>query len=124
LTDIDAVGAIRDQLAGLLSQIDSSAKPRPDKLNPPDHRLPGPEWHPEKRLVRDQRAAWIIRCIDNDPTPPTCIFITSPESVCDTDFSALPTEDARKLAMAILAACDWADGLAAGATQLDKRRPA
>ena len=109
-----AIGALRDQLAGLISQIDSSAKPRPDKLNPTDHRLPGPEWHPDKD--------WVIRCIDNEPSLPTSIYITPPALYDDGDLEALRTDDARKFAMAILAACDWADGLTAGVTQLEKRR--
>ena len=113
---VAAIGALRDQLAGLISQIDSSAKPRPDKLNPPDHRLPGPEWHPEKD--------WVVRCVDNEPGLPTSIYITPPALYGDGDLEALRTSDARKFAMAILAACDWADGLASGVTQLDKRRQA
>jgi hypothetical protein len=119
VTDINstqAVGALRDQLAGLVSQIDSSAKPRPDKVNPADHRLPGPEWHPEKD--------WTVRCVDDDEPGPVCIYITPPALYDDGDLESLRTADARKFAMAILAACDWADGLASGVAQLDKRRPA
>lgn len=110
----EAVAVLRDQLAGLISQIDSSAKPRPNKLNPPDHRLGGPEWHPDK--------GWVIRCIDNEPGLPTSIYVTSPDAFHETDFFAVSTSGGRILAMAILAACDWADGLASGVTQLDARR--
>jgi hypothetical protein len=117
VTDTDRhVHALRDQLAGLISQIDSSAKPRPDKVNPADHRLPGPEWHPEKD--------WVVRCVDNDHDLPTSIYITPPALYDDGDLEALRTDDARKFAMAILAACDWADGLSAGVTPLDTRRSA
>jgi hypothetical protein len=115
LTDIDAIGALRDQLAGLLSQIDSSAKPRPDKVNGSDERLPGPEW---------ERSQWVVRCIDNDRMQPTCVYITPPHWYHERDIDALRTDDARKFAMAILAACDWADGIAANVTPLDKKRPA
>lgn len=113
--DDTAIGAIRDQLAGLISQIDSSAKPRPDKVNDSDERLPGPEW---------ERSKWVVRCIDNDPMLPVCVFITPPHWYHERELDAVPTGDARQFAMAILAACDWADGLASGVAQIDKRRPA
>jgi hypothetical protein len=111
-----AIETIRNQLAGMLSQIDSSAQPRPDEVNPPDHKLPGPVWHPDKD--------WVVRCVDDDDPGPglPCIYITPPHLYHDGDIEAIDTHHARKLAMAILAACDWADGLAQGVTQLDGRR--
>lgn len=115
MTDTNAIGAIRDQLAGLLSQIDSSAKPRPDKINPADDSLPGPEWN---------RNQWVVRCIDNDPMLPTCVFITPPHWYHEREIDAIRTDDARKFAMAILAACDWADGLASGVTPINSKRSA
>jgi hypothetical protein len=113
LVTCDPIDVLRDQLAGLISQIDSSHKPRPDEIVAAGDRNPGPVWHPAGR--------WTVRALTDDEMPPTCVFITSPEHF-KFDFDALRTGDARKLAMAILAAADWADGLAAGVTQLDGRR--
>lgn len=108
-----AVALLREQVAGLLSRIDSSAKPRPDVITPPGARHPGPQWHPADR--------WTVRCITDDETGPVCVFVTTPEHY-GGDFDSIRTGDARKLAMALLAAADWADGLAAGVPQLDAHR--
>lgn len=114
----ETIARLRDQIAGLLSQIDHGTKPRPMVITRPPERNPGAAWHP----VKD----WTVRALDDDPTSPMCVFVTTPEHVrfsTPNDFDAVTTDDARRLAMALLAAADWADGLAAGVTPLDGRRP-
>lgn len=114
----EEIARLRDQVAGLLSQIDTAAKPRPTELKRRPSKNPGALWHPVKH--------WTVRTLDDDLLNPTCVYVTNPEhhrSGCANDFDAVTTDDARRLAMALLAAADWADGLAAGVTPLDGRRP-
>lgn len=112
------IATLRDQLAGLLSQIDTIPKPRPNVITRPPERHPGAAWLPAKW--------WTVRTIDDDELGPVCVFVTTPEHhelEAPDDFIAVRTDEARRLAMALLAAADWADGLAAGVTQLDGVRP-
>lgn len=114
----DPIAVLRDQLAGLLSQIDARHKPRPDELVRDGERLPGPRW-----LPADRWKLWVIT--DDQELNGGFIYVTTPqhhELEAPGDFDPLPTHEARKLAMAILAAADWADGLAQGVTPLDARR--
>lgn len=108
-----AIATLRTQLAGLLSQIGTAAKPRPNEITPSGESNPGPVWHPAKD--------WTVRAIDDALINPTCVYVTCPEHY-GGDFDAIRTDEARKLAMALLAAADWADGLAAGVPQLDTHR--
>lgn len=112
------ITALRDQLAGLLSQIDTRAKPRPTEIIKPGERNAGAVWRPARQ--------WVVRALNDDVMlAPTSVYLTTPEhfrSDAADDFDAITTDEARRLAMAILAAADWADGLAAGVTPLDDRR--
>jgi hypothetical protein len=113
----ETIARLRDQVAGLLSMIDTAAKPRPTVITRAPEPNPGAAWHPVKN--------WTVRALDDDLTIPQCVYVTTPEHVrfsTPNDFDAVTTDDARRLAMALLAAADWADGLAAGATPLDGRR--
>jgi hypothetical protein len=113
-----AIATLRDQLAGLLSQIDASHKPRPTSVVRDGERLPGPRWEPTKRWK-----LWVFT--DEEDLNRSFVYVTTPqhhELEAPNDFDALPTHEARKLAMALLAAADWADGLAAGVPQLDQHR--
>jgi hypothetical protein len=116
----DPISLLRDQLAGLVSQIDSAHKPRPDQIVRDGDKLPGPRWLPVNRWK-----LWVIT--EEDELNRGFIYVTTPqhhELEAPNDFDALHTHEARKLAMAILAAADWADGLGTGVAQLDGRRPA
>ncbi|GAA3958182.1 hypothetical protein GCM10023085_45810 [Actinomadura viridis] len=111
------IATLRAQIAGLLSQIDTTAKPRPTVVTQHPEPSPGAAWHP----VRN----WTVRTIDDDLVEPRHVYVTCPEhgrSGAAADFDALTSDDARRLAMALLAAADWADGLAADVTPLDARR--
>jgi len=113
-----AIAALRAQIAGLLSQIDTATKPRPTEVTQPPHPNPGAAWHPVKN--------WTVRTINDDLLDPRCVYVTCPEhrrSGAASDFDALTTDDARRLGMALLAAADWADGLTENAAPLDAARP-
>lgn len=115
-----AVALLRDQIAGLLSQIDSAAKPRPDVINRAPHPVPGPEWVP----VSGRYGTYTLRVSDPDPHGAVpVVHVIWPGDQWSGDMDALRSDDARRLAMALLAAADWADGLAAGVTPLDGQRP-
>jgi hypothetical protein len=109
----DAITMLRDQVAGLLSQLDTAVKPRPDSVTSPGERHPGAQWLPAKY--------WMVRTLDNDLADPPCVFVTTPQHY-DGDFDAIDTAGARRLAMALLAAADRADELAAGVPHLDNHR--
>lgn len=108
---------LRLQVAGLLSQLDTVEKPRPTSINRSPDPNPGAVWQPAK--------GWTVRTIDDGVTDSGFVYVTCPEharSGCCSDFDAATTDEARRLAMALLAAADWADGLASGVTPLDGRR--
>lgn len=112
------IATLREQIARLLSQVDTAEKPRPTEIIRAGERHPGAVWRP----VKD----WTVRTIDDDVTDPRCVFVTCPEhhrSGCALDFDAVSIADARRLAMALLAAADWADGLASDVVvRLDTER--
>lgn len=112
ISTAEAIGAIRDQLAGLVSRIDTSEIPRPDAIEDALG-ASGPVWKPTD--------GWAVRCVDDGHSRPACVYLSSPEHY-GGDVTAEEVAAARRIAMAILAACDWADGLASGVTQLDARR--
>lgn len=113
------IAQLRDQIAGLLSQIDTAAKPRPNVINKPPHSVPGPEWVP----VSGRYGTYTLRVSDPDEEPIVpVVHVIWPDDQDTGDMDALSSDDARRLAMALLAAADWADGLAAGVTPLDRRR--
>lgn len=113
------IARLRDRLAGLLSQIDTAAKPRPDVINRAPHPVPGPEWVP----VSGRHGTYTVRVSDPDEdlTVPV-VHVIWPDEQWSGDMDALHSTEARQLAMALLAAADWADGIASGVTPLDGRR--
>lgn len=114
------IADLRDQLAGLISQIDTAEHPRPTEIVT-GGRNPGARWAVTSR--------WKVWAITETPsTSPPCVYLTTPQHhvhEAPNDFDALTTTKARCLAMAILAAADWADGLTpdSNVTPLDSRRP-
>lgn len=93
----DVIADLRLRIASLLGLIDSGTKPEPHGVIPPEERNAGPVWKPGGK--------WRIRAVDEDDDS---IYVTTPLD-WDGDFSALSLEEGRRLAMAILAACDWAE---------------
>lgn len=72
--------------------------------------MPGPEWEiPTRSRPWTIRAASTIR--DSD-----CVYVNSPGNM-PGDFDALDTATARGVALAMLAACDYADHVRAGLSQ-------
>ncbi|MGI5414266.1 hypothetical protein [Actinomadura luteofluorescens] len=112
------IALLRYQIAALLSQVDTAEKPRPNSINHSPDPNPGAVWQPAK--------GWTVRTVDDGVTDARFVYVTCPEharSGCCSDFDAVTTVEARRLAMALLAAADRADGLADGVTPLDARRP-
>jgi hypothetical protein len=91
---------VRQEAAGLLSDIDTRVKPKPTRMAPADDAIPGPVWEPAK--------AWTVRVDDPTDTTPACVFVNHPHT-WDDDVTALTSDEARTLGMAFLAAADWAD---------------
>jgi hypothetical protein len=104
------LGEIRRELLALTKQADLAAgniTRNPATINGPDHPMPGPEW-----LIATRSQPWIIRAAasvgDAD-----CVFVCTPGHI-PGDYVAIDTAHAREVALAILAACDYADHARAG----------
>lgn len=121
---------VRRELALLVAMADTAERPKPDVINPPGHAMPGLEWRVAQDVPVDRRRPplWLVRTVD-DPEFPDSIYVAQPDPyrtydwLSALDFAAMTTMDGRRLAMAILAACDRADHLTAGVTRLQDRRP-
>ncbi|MEV8636860.1 hypothetical protein AB0395_34980 [Streptosporangium sp. NPDC051023] len=115
LTDpLQMMAELRRHVSGLLAHIDTTGRPTPDHVNPDDHRLPGPVWHPASN--------WTIRVIDSGSTPDV-VYVTTPGAFHPSDFDATRIAATRRIAMAMamLAACDYADHRLAGVTFIGGR---
>ena len=51
---------------------------------------------------------WRIRVLDDDSEKGSFVYVTNPDQADYGDFEAMTLTEARKLAMALLSACDWA----------------
>ena len=95
-TDELSLGDLRRELHRLMSMADSAERPKPTRINGPDHPMPGADG---------------------------LVYVSTPESMYPgEDFVPMYTPDARRLAMALLAAADRADHQAAGIPRLEDRR--
>lgn len=120
------LGQLRRELAHLVSLADSAERPKPTAINPPGHPMPGHEWRIEQRTVSDRHSypTWWVRTVDN-PETSGAVYVSSPDAMYPgKDFGAMFPEDARRLAMALLAAADRADHLTRGVPRLEDRRRA
>jgi hypothetical protein len=97
-TLIARLAELRQEAAGLLGDIDTRVKPKPDRIEEGKH-LPGPVWTAADR--------WTIRVVDPDETPAS-VFANHPHCY-DDDIVPLEPEESRRIGMAFLAAADWAD---------------
>ncbi|MFJ8923899.1 hypothetical protein ACIREK_31030 [Streptomyces sp. NPDC102415] len=120
--------AIRAELLRLTSLAGSAERPKPTRINGPDHQWPGHEWDLREMTPRGgtKEKVWVIRTVDEQNTADGLVYVSSPESMYPgLDFVPLYASDARQLAMALLAAADRADHVAAGVPRLeDHRTPA
>jgi len=109
----EALTELRAQVRSLLGLIDTGRKPPPAGVIPPGKRNAGPVWKPLPK--------WKVRAIDADcDGGPECVYVTTPYD-WEGDYSSLPIDEARALAMSILAACDWAES---GPPEQARRYPA
>lgn len=117
--------AIRAELLRLTSLAGSAERPKPTRINGPDHQWPGHEWDLREMTPRGgtKEKVWVIRTVDEQNTADGLVYVSSPESMYPgLDFVPLYASDARHLAMALLAAADRADHVAAGIPRLEDRR--
>jgi len=115
---------LRRELRHLVAMADCTEKPLPTRINPPDHPMPGHEWEIQQRTIPgySKPPTWLVRTVD-EPETTDAVYISSPDCVYPAeDFIAMPTDTARQLAMAILAAADRADHVALGIPQLQDHR--
>jgi hypothetical protein len=114
---------LRAELRELVALAGAAEKPKPDYALPAKHGMaPGHEWVIDYRAhdLYDQTRLWQVLVRDADDVA-DCVYIHTPDSMIG-DYVCAPTLEARRLAMAILAACDRAEELSAGVTHLDARR--
>lgn len=126
MPDLDdlTLAELRHELRHLVALAGSADRPKPTRINPPEHAMPGHEWEVQQRTItmRPTGPTWLVRTVDDSDTS-DAVYVSSPDSLYPTeDFIAMPTDTARQLAMAILAAADRADHQALGITRLEDRR--
>ncbi|MFC3986502.1 hypothetical protein [Streptosporangium jomthongense] len=90
---------VREELAGLLGDVDTRVRPKPSRVVPASEPLPGPVWEPAEK--------WTVRVVDPDEAP-ICVFVTHPQ-IWDDDILPIDPAVSRRIGMAFLAAADWAD---------------
>ena len=118
---------IRRELQHLVALAGSAERPKPTRINGPDHTWPGHEWDLRETTPRESTKdkVWVIRTLDEQNTADGLVYVSTPESMYPgIDFVPLYAADARQLAMAILAAADRADHRALGVPRLEDRRTA
>jgi len=127
--DLD-LGDLRRELRDLVALADTAERPKPDVINPPEHSMAGHEWRIAGEAVPGVRPPmWIVRAVDE---PEACdgVYLAQPDPYQPydwdryLDFSAMRPLEARRLAMALLAAADRAEHLSAGVPRLADRRTA
>jgi hypothetical protein len=114
---LDGLAALRRQVVDLLTQIDTGELPAPDRIRSKHDRLPGAEWQP---LDRD----WRIFTVDTEDGRDAVYLDWTHDGPWGQpgDWEALRPGAARRLAMALLAAADWAEQHRAEVPRLDRQR--
>ncbi|MET8585700.1 hypothetical protein ABZX39_33255 [Streptomyces collinus] len=122
--DALSLADIRKELHRLVAIADSAERPKPDVVNPPDHGMAGHEWRIEQEAPFATRPPmWVVRSVDDSETR-DCVYVAQPDPYVKADwerqldFVAMHPTDARRLAMALLAAADRADSVSQGVTSL------
>lgn len=119
-----SLAELRKELCHLVALADSAERPKPSGINPPGHPMPGYEWLVHQRTLRGYPSTptWWVRTVDEDECSDV-VYVSSPDSMAPgDDFIAMPTDAARQLAMALLAAADRADHQVHGVPRLEDRR--
>ncbi|GAA3807949.1 hypothetical protein ACFQ0G_53705 [Streptomyces chiangmaiensis] len=119
---------IRRELAALVALADTAERPKPDVINPPGHGMAGHEWRiAQEAPFANRPPLWVVRTVD-DPETRDGVYVAQPDPYVtydwerQLDFVAMSPLDARRLAMAILAAADRAEHQTAGVPRLEDRR--
>jgi hypothetical protein len=124
--DLDAIplGELRRHLHHLVALADTGERPRPTRINDANHPMPGQEWKVVEDVASNLPHIWWVRtCEDPESSDINAVYLSTPESMAPGhDFDCIRTPDARRLALAILAACDRADHIAAGVPRLEDHR--
>jgi hypothetical protein len=125
------LGQLRRELAALVALADTAERPKPDAINPPEHNMAGHEWRIAQEVPSGRRPPlWVVRTVD-DPETRDGVYVAQPDPYAtydwerQLDFVAMSPLDGRRLAMALLAAADRVDHIAADVPRLeDHRHPA
>lgn len=118
---------LRRELHRLVAVADSAERPLPTRHHPADHSMPGWEWDLREQAhpYSSREYVWVIRAIDEQNTADGLVHVSTPESMFPgEDFVPMYASDARRLAMALLAAADRADSVSHGVSSLSARRTA
>jgi hypothetical protein len=129
-TDGLTLGQLRRELRHLVALADSAERPKPTTINPPDHAMPGHEWRiAQEAPFATRPPLWLVRSVD-DPETSDSVYVAQPDPYVSydwerqLDFVPMSPLEARRLAMALLAAADRAEHLTAGVPRLEDRRRA
>ena len=119
---------VRSELSRLVAMADSAERPKPDVINPAGHAMPGHEWQIAQYVYAPtlRPPLWVVRTADDSDTP-HAVYVAQPDPYVryeghEPDFISMLPLDARRLAMALLAAADRAEHLSAGVPRLEDRR--
>lgn len=132
MTNADGLtlGQLRRELASLVAMADSAERPKPDVINPPEHGMAGQEWRVAQQVPLGVRPPlWVVRTVD-EPETRDGVYVAQPDPYVTYDwerqleFVAMRATDARRLAMALLAAADRAEHLSRDVPRLEDHRPA
>lgn len=124
------LGELRQELRRLVALADAAERPKPDTINPSEHSMAGHEWRVTQEAPFAMRPPlWVVRSVEDSETR-DCIYVAQPDPYVkhnwesQLDFVSMQPTDARRLAMALLAAADRAEHLSAGVPRLEDRRTA
>lgn len=120
------LGQLRRELAHLIAMADTAERPKPTRINPPGHSMPGHEWVVDEDWYGQptRNYTWTIRAVD-DPGGVGSVFVSTPDCTSPgEDFAPITPTDARRVALALLAAADRADHIALDIPRLEDHRPA
>ncbi|MER8002970.1 hypothetical protein [Streptomyces sp. NPDC095613] len=124
------LAVLRRELQSLVALAGSAERPKPDVINPAEHAMAGHEWRITQEAPFAARPPlWIVRAVDEAETR-DCVYVAQPDPYViydwerELNFASMQPADARRLAMALLAAADRAEHLAADVPRLEDRRTA
>lgn len=127
MADDLTLGEIRRELQRLTAMAGSAERPKPTRINESDSSMPGHEWdlREQQHPYTAREYVWVIRAVEEQDTADGLVHVSTPESMHPgEDFVPMYVSDARRLAMALLAAADRAEHLALGVPRLEDRRKA